>query len=63
MNSAPRGVRSISRGSTQLSSKETLSEMERLFYAWPETRMPDGTSLSFTPENCKAIIAPGRSRA
>jgi ABC-type Fe3+ transport system substrate-binding protein len=38
-------------------SKETLSEMERLFYAWPETRMPDGTSLSFTPENCKAIIA------
>lgn len=37
--------------------KNTLAEMERLFYAWPETRMPDGTVLPFTAENCKAIMA------
>jgi hypothetical protein len=36
---------------------ETLAEMERLFYAWPETTMPDGTVLAFTAENCKAIMA------
>lgn len=36
---------------------ERLAEMERLFYAWPETRMPDGTTLPFTPGTCRAIMA------
>lgn len=36
---------------------ETLAEMERLFYAWPETVAPGGTRLAFTQENCKAILA------
>ena len=34
-----------------------FDEMERLFYAWPSTRLPDGRVLDFTPETCKAIVA------
>lgn len=36
---------------------ETLGEMERLFYAFPDHVMPDGKTLAFTAEHCKAIIA------
>jgi len=36
---------------------ERLAEMERLFYSWPETAMPDGTRVAFTPETCKAVMA------
>ncbi len=35
----------------------TLAEMERLFYAWPEHVMPDGTVLEFTEANYWAISA------
>lgn len=34
-----------------------LTEMETLFYAWPETVMPDGQRLAFSEANCKAILA------
>lgn len=33
---------------------ERLAEMERLFYAWPETK-GEGGPLAFVPENAKAI--------
>ena len=32
-----------------------LDEMERLFYAWPEHEMPDGSRLPFDPENYRTI--------
>jgi len=35
--------------------REVLGEMERLFYAFPETVMPDGSAVAFTPENFRAI--------
>lgn len=34
-----------------------LAEMERLFYAWPETRLPDGRTLPFTAETCRDVVA------
>lgn len=34
-----------------------VAEMERLFYTFPETTMPDGARLAFTRENYKAISA------
>lgn len=37
--------------------KERLAEMEGLFYAWPETAMPDGSRAPFTAETCKAVMA------
>lgn len=40
--------------------RDTLDEMERLFYAFPEHRLADGTGLAFTPENFKAIEADWR---
>ena len=38
-------------------SRVDRAEMERLFYAWPETRMPDGSVLPFTAQSCRSIIA------
>lgn len=35
--------------------RATLDEMERLFYAFPEHEMADGTRLAFTEANYKAI--------
>ncbi|HYE62694.1 MAG TPA: extracellular solute-binding protein [Phycisphaerales bacterium] len=35
----------------------TLAEMERLFYAFPPTTLPDGTTLEFTPDTFKQIEA------
>lgn len=35
--------------------RATLEEMERLFYAWPTTRVADGTALEFSAENFKAV--------
>jgi iron(III) transport system substrate-binding protein len=48
--------------------KATLSEMERLFYAFPETTLPAEqgeapVTLAFTPENYKAISAAWKSSA
>jgi hypothetical protein len=43
--------------------KDRLSEMERLFYSWPATTLPDGKTLEFTPENAKAIIAAWKDSA
>lgn len=37
--------------------KERLEEMERLFYAFPETTMPDGKKLAFIPENVRALTS------
>ena len=37
--------------------KDRLEEMERLFYAFPETTMPDGKRLSFVPENVRALTS------
>jgi ABC-type glycerol-3-phosphate transport system substrate-binding protein len=37
--------------------QERLAEMEGLFYAWPETVMPDGSRVPFTAETCKAVMA------
>jgi iron(III) transport system substrate-binding protein len=34
---------------------DRLGEMERLFYAWPEHRMPDGSAITFSEENFPAI--------
>lgn len=34
---------------------QTLAEMRRLFYAFPEHEMPDGTVLQFNEENYRAI--------
>lgn len=34
-----------------------VAEMERLFYAFPDTTTPDGKTLAFTPANYKAISA------
>jgi hypothetical protein len=36
---------------------ERLAEMERLFYAFPPTTMPDGAVLEFTPDTFKRIEA------
>jgi ABC-type Fe3+ transport system substrate-binding protein len=41
--------------------RATLSQMEDLFYAFPTTQLPDGSSLSFAPENFKAIAAAWKS--
>lgn len=40
-----------------------LPEMERLFYAWPDHTMPDGSVLAFTPQNLPAIAATWRDPA
>ncbi len=40
-----------------------LAEMERLFYGFPEHRMPDGGVLAFSPENFKAISDSWKDRA
>jgi ABC-type Fe3+ transport system substrate-binding protein len=40
----------------QAFDKGKLAEMERLFYAWPQTEI-DGKPVEFTAETCKAIIA------
>jgi ABC-type Fe3+ transport system substrate-binding protein len=40
-----------------------LAEMEELFYSFPETVLPDGSVLAFTPENFKAISAAWKSGA
>lgn len=40
-----------------------LAQMESLFYAWPETTLPDGTTLAFTPENIPALVAAWRDPA
>jgi spermidine/putrescine-binding protein len=37
--------------------REKLAQMESLFYAWPDTTLPDGTVLPFTETNIKAILA------
>jgi len=37
-------------------SRDTLAEMESLFYAFPTTRTPDG-ELAFTPETFKSVKA------
>ncbi len=37
-------------------AKDKVAEMERLFYAWPQTSI-DGRPVEFTPDTCKAIIA------
>ena len=36
---------------------DRLAEMERLFYAFPTTTLPDGRTLEFTPETLPAIAA------
>lgn len=36
---------------------ETLAEMERLFLAWPEHELADGTRLEFSEANYRAIAA------
>ncbi|MCC6675523.1 MAG: extracellular solute-binding protein [Phycisphaerales bacterium] len=43
--------------------RATLDEMERLFYAFPEHEMADGTRLAFTAENYKAIEGAWKSGA
>lgn len=35
---------------------ERLAEMERLFYSWPKTTLPDGSIVDFTPETAKAVM-------
>ncbi len=37
--------------------KDRLAEMERLFYSWPPTTMPEGEVLEFTPQTVGRIIA------
>lgn len=39
-----------------------LEAMERLFYAWPEVTMPDGTKLPFSESNYRAISAAWRDK-
>jgi ABC-type Fe3+ transport system substrate-binding protein len=41
--------------------RERLGEMERLFYSFPTTKLPDGREVEFTPENFGAIAAAWRS--
>jgi iron(III) transport system substrate-binding protein len=43
------------------SDSPVLAEMERLFHAFPETEMPDGTRLSFTPQTFGSISTAWKS--
>jgi iron(III) transport system substrate-binding protein len=38
-------------------SSSARSEMEAAFFAWPKTKMPDGSVLEFDERNIKAILA------
>jgi ABC-type Fe3+ transport system substrate-binding protein len=42
---------------------DRLAEMERLFYAFPTTTLPDGRVLEFTPETLRPIAAAWRRDA